>query len=158
MVSTRGDENAGTTSLNDFTHESLQDAESIATYLKALQDGFAKGRIELTEGDATLIMDPFHILRGGGNLESIAKVPGEKVAIWHWNDVPDSQPINQQTDADRVLPGDGVGPLMQIERLARQQGYSGFVSLELFNPQLWERNPEEVARIGLDKMRAYFAN
>ena len=45
-------------SLNEFTHESLQDAESIATYLKALQDGFARGRIELTEGDATLIMEP----------------------------------------------------------------------------------------------------
>ena len=107
--------------------------------------------------DATIIMDPFHILRGGGSLESIAKVPGEKVAIWHWNDVPDTRLISQQTDADRVLPGDGVGPLMQIERLARQQGYSGFVSLELFNPQLWERDPEEVARIGLDKMQAYFA-
>jgi len=44
--------------LNDFTHESLQDAESIAAYLKALQDGFAKGRIELTEGEATLVMEP----------------------------------------------------------------------------------------------------
>lgn len=44
--------------LNDFTHESLQDAASIASYLKALQDGFAKGRIEFTEGEATLVMEP----------------------------------------------------------------------------------------------------
>jgi 2-keto-myo-inositol isomerase len=108
--------------------------------------------------DATIIMDPFHILRGGGSLESIAKVPGEKVAIWHWNDVPDTRPVTEQTDADRVLPGDGVGPLAQIERLARQQGYSGFVSLELFNPELWEQDLEEVARIGLDRMQAYFAD
>lgn len=44
--------------LNEFTHESLQDNESIAAYLKALQDGFATGRIELTEGEATLVMEP----------------------------------------------------------------------------------------------------
>ena len=107
--------------------------------------------------DATIVMDPFHILRGGGPLESIARVPGDKVAIWHWNDIPDTRPVAEQTDEDRVMPGDGVGPLRQIEHLARQQGYSGFVSLELFNPALWARDPEEVARIGLEKMQAYFA-
>ncbi len=106
--------------------------------------------------DATLIMDPFHILRGGGPVESIGLVPGDKVAIWHWNDVPAAPPVGEQTDADRVLPGDGVGPLEEIERLALQQGYEGFVSLELFNPQLWEEDPEEVARRGLEKMRGYF--
>ncbi len=113
--------------------------------------------VDADHPDATLVMDPFHILRGGGLLESIAKVPGDKVAIWHWNDIPATKPAAEQTDADRVFPGDGIGPLKEIERLARQQGYSGFVSLELFNPKLWARDPEEVARIGLDKMQAYFA-
>ena len=108
--------------------------------------------------DASLIMDPFHILRGGGPIDSIAKVPGDKVAIWHWNDVPDTLPVRQQSDADRVLPGDGVGPLRQIEKLAQAQGYRGYVSLELFNPGLWEEDPVEVARIGLEKMQAYFAD
>ena len=107
--------------------------------------------------DSTIVMDPFHILRGGGSIDSIAIVPGDKVAIWHWNDVPAHPPIADQTDADRVLPGDGVGPLKEIETLALQQGYAGFVSLELFNPQLWEMDPEEVARTGLEKMQAYFS-
>jgi 2-keto-myo-inositol isomerase len=107
--------------------------------------------------DACVIMDPFHILRGGSPLEDIAKVPGDKVAIWHWNDVPDTKPVGQQTDADRVLPGDGIGPLKEIERLALAQGYQGYVSLELFNPALWEEDPEVVARLGLEKMQGYFA-
>jgi len=107
--------------------------------------------------DACLIMDPFHILRGGSPLADIALVPGGKVAIWHWNDVPGTVPVGQQADEDRVLPGDGVGPLKEIERLALQQGYRGFVSLELFNPALWQRDPEEVARLGMEKMKAYFA-
>jgi sugar phosphate isomerase/epimerase len=107
--------------------------------------------------DACLVMDPFHILRGGSPLADVALIPGEKVAIWHWNDVPGTKPVGQQADEDRVLPGDGVGPLKEIERLALRQGYRGFVSLELFNPALWQRDPEEVARLGMEKMRAYFA-
>ena len=107
--------------------------------------------------DSSLIMDPFHILRGGGSIESIALVPADKVAIWHWNDAPSDKPLAEQTDADRVMPGDGIGPLQRIEELALAQGYEGFVSLELFNPALWEEDPEEVARIGLDKMQRYFA-
>jgi len=107
--------------------------------------------------DAAIVMDLFHILQGGGPVESIAQVPGDRVAIWHWNDVPADKPVAEQTDADRVLPGDRVGPLPQIGRLALERGYAGFVSLELFNPALWERDPEEVARLGLEKMRACFA-
>lgn len=107
--------------------------------------------------DACVIMDPFHILRGGSPLDDIAKIPGDKVAIWHWNDVPDTKPVRQQTDADRVLPGDGVGPLKEIEQQALAQGYQGYVSLELFNPALWEEEPEFVARLGLEKMQRYFA-
>ena len=79
------------------------------------------------------------------------------MAIWHWNDVPGAKPVSQQSDADRVLPGEGVGPLKEIERLALAQGYQGFVSLELFNPALWQRDPEEVARLGMEKMRQFFA-
>ena len=108
--------------------------------------------------DASIIMDPFHILRGGGPIESIAKVPGEKVAIWHWNDTPGDRPFSEQSDADRVLPGDGVGPLREIEQLALAQGYEGYVSLELFNPDLWDQDPIEVAKIGMEKMQAYFGD
>ena len=106
--------------------------------------------------DATIVMDPFHILRGGGDVASIAEVPGSRVAIWHWNDVPGTKPIPEMTDADRVLPGDGVGPLEEIARLALEAGYSGYVSLELFNEALWAQDPFEVARIGLDKTRGFF--
>jgi len=107
--------------------------------------------------DSCMIMDPFHILRGGGPIESIALIPADKVAIWHWNDAPDSKPFSEQSDADRVMPGDGVGPLKEIERLALAQGYEGYVSLELFSEALWQQDPTDVARLGMEKMQAYFA-
>ena len=112
--------------------------------------------VDADHADSSLIMDPFHILRGGGPIESIAKVPADKVAIWHWNDAPAGKPFTEQSDADRVMPGDGVGPLKEIGRLALAQGYEGYVSLELFNPALWEKDPLEVAKIGMEKMQAYF--
>ena len=44
--------------LDDFTHESLQDAGSIADYLLALNDGFKKGQLTLEEGEEALILEP----------------------------------------------------------------------------------------------------
>ena len=107
--------------------------------------------------EARVVMDPFHILRGGGSAAEIASVPGDRVAIWHWNDVPSWPPLPQQGDADRVMPGDGAGPLREIERQAVASGYSGYVSLELFNREWWGRDPEETVRVGMEKMRGFFA-
>ena len=108
--------------------------------------------------NSCMIMDPFHILRGGGSIESIALIPADKVAIWHWNDVPGNKPFLQQNDADRVMPGDGVGPLKEIENLALAQGYEGYVSLELFNEELWRKDPTEVAKLGMEKMQVFFSS
>ena len=107
--------------------------------------------------EARVVMDPFHILRGGGSAAEIAGVPGDRVAIWHWNDVPSEPPFAQQGDADRVMPGDGAGPLREIERQAVASGYAGYVSLELFNREWWGRNPSETVRVGMEKMGRYFS-
>ena len=40
---------------------------------------------------------------------------------------------------------------------ALAQGYEGYVSLELFSEALWQQDPTEVARLGMEKMQAYFA-
>ena len=37
-------------------------------------------------------------------------------------------------------------------------GYTGVISLELFNPNYWEQDPLEVAKIGLEKMKSVVAN
>ncbi len=38
--------------------------------------------------DTTVVMDAFHIYRGGGKEEDILKVPGDRVAIFHIDDAP----------------------------------------------------------------------
>jgi sugar phosphate isomerase/epimerase len=51
------------------------------------------------------------------------------------------------------MPGDGTFDLPRYCRLLSETGYRGWLSLELFRADLWARDPLEVAREGLHKMR-----
>jgi sugar phosphate isomerase/epimerase len=104
--------------------------------------------------DGTIVLDPFHIFRGGGSMERIGSLPGDRIAVCHFNDAPASPPREQQHDRHRVYPGDGHLDLRGMIRQLRATGYRGCVSLELFNEALWAREPREVAATGLEKMRA----
>lgn len=103
---------------------------------------------------ATIIVDPFHNFRGGGTLASLSKLRGEQVAISHFNDTPASPPRLEQHDHSRVLPGQGHLNLKEWVGLLKQIGYDRWLSLELFSEALWARDPKEVAKLGLESMRA----
>jgi len=105
------------------------------------------------DADATTVVDPFHIFRGGGSVESLAKLTADQIAVSHFNDVPSAPPRALQHDKDRVMPGDGVFDLRRYVDLLRKIGYNRFLSLELFREDLWSEDPLHVARVGLDKMR-----
>jgi sugar phosphate isomerase/epimerase len=102
----------------------------------------------------TLVLDPFHIFRGGGDMETIAQLPASQIAISHFNDTPASPPRSQQQDSDRVWPGAGHLNLTRYLQLLHGTGYDRWLSLELFREDLWQRDPTEVAREGLIRMRA----
>jgi 2-keto-myo-inositol isomerase len=104
--------------------------------------------------DATVVADVFHLMRGGGSIDDLLTLPGERLAIFHVNDLPASPPPLEQTDSDRVMLGEGIADLPRVISHLRQIGYRGPLSLELFNPTLWEQDPAEVARIGLERMKA----
>ena len=104
--------------------------------------------------DATIILDPFHCFVGGGPFESISKLKADQVAMSHFNDSPAEPPSSELRDPDRVMPGDGVCDLKLYCDQLRGIGYDRWLSLELFNHALWERDPLEVAVEGLEKMRA----
>lgn len=103
--------------------------------------------------DGSVVLDTFHLYRGGSSLDDVPDLKGEFIAILHFNDVPAGIPRESLTDADRVYPGDGILPLRQIVKEVMERGYSGAISLELFNRELWERDPKEVAQVGIEKMR-----
>ncbi len=102
---------------------------------------------------ATLVLDTFHTFRGGSSVADLARIEGGRVAIYHVNDAPRTPPRDEQTDADRVLPGDGHLDIAGQLSLATRNGYAGPVSLELFNRALWEEDPDKVVALGIQRLR-----
>lgn len=107
---------------------------------------------------ATLVLDPFHLWRGGSGFGRIRRLTAEQVGICHFNDAPGSEPPRfEQQDKDRVYPGDGDLPLVPFLRDLHYIGYHGALSLELFNPSHWAMPPAENARRGMESLRATLA-
>jgi 2-keto-myo-inositol isomerase len=104
------------------------------------------------------VLDPFHIYRGGGTVESVAKLRSSQIAIAHFMDTMADPPREQQHDPHRTYPGDGTFDLVRYLQLLEQVGYDGFISLELFREDLWSADPVEVCRTGLAKMQAVVAS
>lgn len=108
---------------------------------------------------ATIVIDWFHMVRGDGRetmLEDLRALRGEQIAIVHLDDVPYHKPFPDMTDGDRVYPGDGDIPIDPLFEVLETTGYSGPVSLELFNEELWAQDPYQVARRGFEKSRRWF--
>ncbi len=103
--------------------------------------------------DKSVVLDSFHIFRGGSSLDDMDVVPAEMIAVFHINDAPGTIPRAEQADKDRVLPGDGILPLKEIVVCLERKGFRGALSLELFNPALWAQEPLAVARDGLARVR-----
>ncbi len=105
--------------------------------------------------DATVVADVFHMIRGGGSVDDLLTLKGDRLANFHVNDVPATPDPLTQTDADRVMPGEGIADLPRVFANLRTIGYRGPLSLELFNPTLWAADPLDVARSGLDRVRSF---
>ena len=110
--------------------------------------------IESGHPSACILPDVFHLYKGGSGLAGVRLLGPSAIGVFHFNDYPADPPRAAITDAQRVYPGDGVAPLKPLVRSLHAIGYRGMLSLELFNRDYWKRDAPEVARTGLEKMRA----
>jgi sugar phosphate isomerase/epimerase len=107
---------------------------------------------DANDPDATLIVDAFHGWNSNSTLDDLRAVPVERISHYHIDDAAPNIPARQQMDPDRVMIGDGPIDLKAELTLLKEKGYAGAISLELFNPQLWARDPAEVLKIGFDRL------
>ncbi len=107
--------------------------------------------------DAKILADVYHLFRGGSGYEGLKLLSGNAIDIFHMNDYVDNIPREKQEDKDRVYPGDGAAPMKQILSDLYQMGGEKILSLELFNRSYWEKDPLEVAKTGLEKMKCIVA-
>jgi 2-keto-myo-inositol isomerase len=105
--------------------------------------------------DIRLLPDVYHMFRGGTDYNTLKMLQGHTIEIFHMNDYVTHIPRTEQTDADRVYPGDGAAPMQQIMDDLKIMGGVKYLSLELFNRTYWEQDALEVARTGLEKMKRF---
>jgi len=111
---------------------------------------------EAGHADACVLPDFYHIYKGGSDFAGLKMIEASRMHVFHINDYPDMQ---RETigDEHRVYPGDGVCELPKIIRELVDAGFAGCFSLELFNRDYWKQDALEVARTGLEKMKAVVA-
>jgi sugar phosphate isomerase/epimerase len=99
------------------------------------------------ESNVGICLDTFHYYTGPSKFEDLGLLRKETLAIVQ---VCDLAGVARElaSDSDRIFPGEGDIRLDPIIAHLRAMGYDGYVSLELFNPTLWQIKAEQVAELG----------
>lgn len=101
---------------------------------------------------ASLLLDFYHLYRGGNSFDSLRLVNGKTLPVFHINDYPEVPARTELKDSDRVFPGDGVCPFKSILPLLYDIGFQGSLSVELFNQNYWETmDVKDVLRKSFEK-------
>lgn len=109
--------------------------------------------IDAGDDSATLLLDVYHLYKGGNDFRGIHLLNGQSMGVIHMNDYPDV-PRSRIDDSYRVYPGDGVAPLTDILKTLRDIHFTGYLSVELFNKDYWRQSPLKVAKASFEKTRA----
>lgn len=100
------------------------------------------------ESNLGICLDVFQYYKGPSKLEDLERLTGANLFHVQVSDVA-GLPREMMTDSDRIMPGEGDFQLGSIVQKLRAIGYTGAVSLELMNPELWRANPKQVIELGL---------
>jgi sugar phosphate isomerase/epimerase len=96
-----------------------------------------------------LLLDTYHLTRSGANGRSFADVPGEDIFVFQYSDVPPTPvPDGVKRPVDRLPPGKGIVRWGDMLGLLAEKRYTGYLSYEAPNPELWAQSPYDVAREG----------
>lgn len=88
---------------------------------------------------AALLLDIYHVHRGGNSWDTVDMLNGARLPVIHMNDYPATPAWDALTDADRVLPGEGSCPFQTVIPKLYHAGFRGGFSVELFNKGYWSQ-------------------
>jgi 2-keto-myo-inositol isomerase len=103
---------------------------------------------------ARLLLDVYHLYKGGSSMDSLHLVGKPGIEIFHVNDYASSTTPTAITDADRVYTGDGAAPIRRILQALRTPDKPLIISLEVFNKDYYNQDALQVAKTALTKMKA----
>lgn len=126
----------GMTAMAEFTRASTFIA-TLGTMLRMTR--------EAAHPNMRVLFDCYHFWSGQSKFEDLETLKPGEIGHVHFQDVPD-MPRELLDQTTRVIPGDGVTPLVKILRKMSEKGYAGPLSVELFLPKFQQGDPYEIAR------------
>ncbi len=100
------------------------------------------------EPNVGVCLDAFHYTKGPSKPEDLAYLSRANLLHVQLSDVA-GVPRELMTDSDRVFPGEGDFELRPLLSALQAIDYTGAISLELFNPSIWDSKPSQVAQLGM---------
>ncbi len=109
---------------------------------------------EVAMENVRLTLDTINAYQGGDSPAAWEHVPPELLAIVHFHDS-EPGPVDRLTLGSRLLPGEGVIDLAGFASALRELGYTGAVSVELFNERIWAMPPVEAAQAAMASLQPF---
>lgn len=92
-----------------------------------------------------LVVDTFFVHQGGTRLADLAAVPIDRILNVQLADAKPGPPEKLNMLEDRLFPGEGVARVQDVVSLLYRRGYTGWWTVELFNPDYRRIPAQEVA-------------
>jgi len=99
------------------------------------------------------LIDAYHFQRSGYGGASFRDLPNDMIYCFQYSDVSPNPVTGVRRPTDRLVPGKGVVKWREVLGLLYEKGYTGYMSYEAPNPELWARSPYDVAREGVELTR-----
>ncbi|TFG29054.1 MAG: sugar phosphate isomerase/epimerase [Promethearchaeota archaeon] len=99
-----------------------------------------------------LIIDTFHYFIGEHSINQLNNIPLEKLWLIHINDAIE-KPFKELQDSHRILPCQGFFNLEMFVNKLKEIGYNDWISLELFNEEIWRQDPYQIAKEAMTSIR-----
>ena len=125
----------GLTAMIEFTWKS--------THLATLTTALAMIR-EAAHPNVRPMLDFFHFWAGTSKFEDLDLLEPGELGHVHFQDILDT-PRELIDNDSRLIPGDGIAPVVRILQKLAEKGYSGPLSVELFRKDIVEADPFEIA-------------
>jgi sugar phosphate isomerase/epimerase len=114
--------------------------------------------IESGHPQAKMLLDVYHLYKGGSAMETLPLISADAVEIFHLNDYPLSIKPADITDADRIYPGMGAAPIGRQLQALQHPGRPLIVSVELFNKTYYQQDALTVAKTAFAQIGKVTAN
>lgn len=108
--------------------------------------------IESGHPSARILLDIYHLYKGGSAIDSLPLVHPNAVDILHMNDYSGTLPASTITDADRIYPGEGVAPTRRVLQALSSPERPLVLSVEVFNKNYYAQDAGKVAATALSRL------